>query len=73
MANEFSCCAFYAECNYGRNECYFSQTEPDKKQRCRCYQLKKEKRGEYVQELIRTEKLESETTEKTEMEQLSLF
>lgn len=37
---EFSCCAFYEKCNYGRGNCYFEDTEPEKVYRCRCYKLK---------------------------------
>jgi hypothetical protein len=74
MSHEFSCCAFYAECDYGKNECYFAQTEPDKKLRCRCYQLKEAKRGDNEQKVVITiEQKDESSNKKLDMKQLSLF
>ena len=77
MAHEFSCCGFYMACNYGKNECYFDDSEPLKKRRCRCYRIK------HGQSLIDEEIVASEIVEKEEeqqqlaefepLKQLSLF
>lgn len=76
--HEFSCCHLYAKCNYGRNECLFEETEPSKKERCRCYQLKHSKKNEVQYDIFTNSKKENKNVEKIDseqssIEQLSLF
>ncbi|RHW36036.1 hypothetical protein D1B31_18300 [Neobacillus notoginsengisoli] len=70
MAHEFSCCSAFKECNYGKLECVFIETEPGKKERCRCYQINHSKINITNKEV--NKKLESSIQNNSE-EQLSLF
>ncbi|MEK3992790.1 hypothetical protein [Robertmurraya sp. FSL R5-0851] len=78
---EFSCCHAFNKCDYGKLECIFATTDPNMKQRCRCYQIKhsphyasKGKNEDTPGTEIRKTKQEVEEVIKTpELEQLSLF
>lgn len=73
---EFSCCSRYAQCDYGWNKCFFEETEPSKKERCRCYQIKHNKyyksKVESPKDLV-TSQESSAKDEEHELIQLSLF
>ncbi|MGS2778352.1 hypothetical protein ACVBAX_13380 [Robertmurraya sp. GLU-23] len=78
---EFSCCHAFNKCDYGKLECVFTTTDPNMKQRCRCYQIKhsphyvpkvKNEAATPVDELINP-KQEIEEVKTSELEQLSLF
>lgn len=77
---EFSCCHAFNKCEYGKLECVFATTDPEMKNRCRCYQIKhsphyipKVKKEGTPGAEIRTSQQESEEVETSEIEQLSLF
>lgn len=77
---EFSCCHAFNKCDYGKLECVFATTDPDMKQRCRCYQIKhsahyvpKVKNEDTPEADLINPKLEIEEVEASELEQLSLF
>lgn len=67
---EFSCCAFYAKCDYGKKECFFAESEPAKKEKCRCYQLK---HSHSIQTKENSSTKEDESFKNKTLEQLSLF
>lgn len=74
MAQEFSCCAFYMKCDYGRNECFFAESQPEKKERCRCYKLKHEQPRDYETSKGMIQPIEVEEPKENVLgEQLSLF
>lgn len=73
MAHEFSCCAFYEKCDYGRLECYFAESDPTKKERCRCFQIKHSNSNQTVTETERNTKDVIENDDNNELFQLSLF
>lgn len=73
MTQEFSCCGFYTECKYGRMECYFAETEPDKKAFCRCYQIKHTKYNIKPIEAKKEDVVPIPTFEEDTEGQLSLF
>jgi hypothetical protein len=74
MVHEFSCCSSYEKCNYGRNECIFAESDPEKKGRCRCYKLKHSQPIELESsEQVMVEIEEKESFENQPIEQLSLF
>lgn len=77
---EFSCCHAFDKCDYGKLECVFASTDPDMKNRCRCYQIKhsphyvpKVKNEVIPVEDIKNHKQEIEEVNTFELEQLSLF
>lgn len=69
---EFSCCAFFQECDYGRKECYFNEADPKKKERCRCYKLKRSQRNN-TPLILNAEKFISNESKEVHTNQLSLF
>jgi len=75
--SEFSCCSRYASCDYGRNECFFEETEPTKKERCRCYRIKHSKfyvsKEEFLKDEVGTEEEVRAMGEEHGLNQLSLF
>lgn len=78
MQPNFSCCASYEKCDYGRLECPFKLTEPDKLKRCNCYTRhhtgeQENPFSESQKSTLNNNKAANNDQEVSQLEQLSLF
>lgn len=73
MTQEFSCCHAFQQCDYGRKECVFEESEPGKKERCRCYQLKRSKAYQSISKINKEVPVLISSFDEDEEGQLSLF